>query len=65
MLECIKTKVICYGGNKVQVKSIPPSDYKEIEEEYKKWSRAKMLFDLMGVKDDVNIPVGGINLVHT
>lgn len=55
LLECIKTKVICYGGNKVQVKSIPPSDYKEIEEEYKKWSRAKMLFDLMGVKDDVNI----------
>lgn len=55
LLECIKTKVICYGGNKVQVKSIPSSDYKEIEEEYKKWHRAKMLYKLMGVTEDVNI----------
>lgn len=55
LLECIKTKVICYGENKVQVKSIPPSDYKEIDEEYKKWHRAKMLYELMGVTEDVNI----------
>lgn len=51
----LKNKIICYGKSKVKVKSLSSSDYKEVEEEYKKWHRAKLLYEQLGVMEDVNI----------
>lgn len=53
--DSLKNKTICYGENKVQIKKISPSDYKGVEEEYKRWYRAKMLYEQMGITADVNI----------
>ena len=39
----------------LKVKSLSSSDYKEVEEEYKKWHRAKLLYEQLGVMEDVNI----------
>ena len=46
--------LLSYGKNKVQLKDISKTEIKKVEQEYKIWHRAKMLFNLTQIADNVD-----------
>ena len=52
--DLIKYKILSYGKNKVQLKDISKTEIKKVEQEYKIWHRAKMLFNLTQIADNVD-----------
>lgn len=52
--DLIKYKILSYGKNKVQLRDISRSEITKVEQEYKIWHRAKKLFNLTQIDENVD-----------